>query len=55
MATYKISYLEDDSYSTKGEHYVDNVLDEYEAVEHMIYNYGMSNDIRILNIELISE
>lgn len=55
MATYKISYLEGDSYSTKGEHYVDNVFDEYEAVDYMIYTYNLSNDIKILNIELITE
>lgn len=55
MATYKVSYLDNDSYSQRGEYYADNVVDEYDAVEHVINKYGLSENIRILSVDLISE
>lgn len=54
MATYKISYLNGDSYSTRNESYVDNVIDEYDAVEKLVNEYNLG-DIRVLKIDLISE
>ena len=54
MATYKISYLFDNSYSSKGEVYISNVSDEYDAVDIASYKYDL-NDAKITNVELICE
>lgn len=56
MATYKISYLDGDSYSNRGEYYIDNVIDEYDAVENMVICYHLNpNTIKILSVDFISE
>lgn len=56
MATYKVSYLFGDSYSSKGEFYVDNVYDEHEAVELGLYkNDLMDTDVKIMDVELVCE
>jgi len=55
MATYKVSYLYGDSYSSKGEFYVDNVYDEYDAVEVGIYKHGLTDEVKITKVELICE
>ena len=55
MATYKISYMIGDSFSNKGERYIDNVIDEYEAVESMIVKYNLPENIKINKIELVCE
>lgn len=56
MAVYKICYLEDRSYAKKKEVYVDNVIDQYEAMEVAMYKYDLDKDSIIINeISLISE
>jgi len=56
MAIYRISYLYDDTYSTRNSCSIDEVIDEYDAVEKMINSYNMNADnLRILNVQLISE
>ena len=55
MATYKISYLIGESYSNKNSHYVDNVIDEYDAVEQMLNNHNLPSDTQILKVELVCE
>ena len=55
MATYKISYLLNSSYSYKDEHYIENVIDEYDAVETMIAKYNLPDKITILSVDLICE
>lgn len=55
MATYKISYLCGDSYSSKGEIYVDNVYDEYDAVEVGMYKHGLTDEVKITKVEFICE
>ena len=55
MATYKVSYIEGDSYMKTGSVFVDNVFDEYEAVEIAIYKYGLPENIKINNVELVCE
>jgi len=54
MATYKISYLFGNSYSSKGEVYVNNVYDEYDAVEIAVYKNNL-HDAKIINVEFICE
>lgn len=56
MATYKISYLDGISFSHKGEHCVDNVVDEYDAVEKMINQHGLDpENLKVLDVQLICE
>lgn len=55
MATYKVSYLVDDSYSKPGEVYIDNVYDEYDAVEIAIYRYGLKDNCKITSVDFICE
>lgn len=55
MATYKITYVKGDTYLTKKECYVDNVYDEYDAVEVGMYKYGLGDDCKILNVQFICE
>ena len=56
MATYKISYLDGESYSHRGEHYINNVVDEYDAVENMINFYHLNTDnVKILSVDLVCE
>jgi len=55
MATYKISYLLNNSYSCKDEHYIENVIDENDAVETMISKYHFPSEIVILSVDLICE
>ncbi len=56
MATYKISYLDGDSFSHRGDHYIDNVIDEYDAVEKMVNLYNLDvNNLKVLNVQLVCE
>ena len=56
MATFKISYLYGDSYSSKGNIYVKNVYDEYDAVEVGLYQNDLNNkDVKITSVEFICE
>lgn len=56
MATFKVSYLFGDSFSNKGEFYVNNVYDEHDAVELGLYqNNLMETNIKIMSVDLISE
>ena len=56
MATFKVAYLFGDSFSNKGEFYVNNVYDEHDAVELGLYqNDLMDTNIKIVNVELICE
>lgn len=56
MATYKISFLINDSYSSKSERYVSDVADEYDAVEKMINQDRLDTEnLRILSVDFICE
>jgi len=56
MATFKVAYLFGDSFSNKGEFYVNNVYDEHDAVELGLYqNNLMDTSVKITSVELISE
>ena len=55
MATYKISYIIDHSYSKPGDIYVSDVIDENDAIELAIYKYGLDDSKTITNVTLISE
>lgn len=55
MATYKITYLENESYSTRKFTYVDNASDQYDAVE-IAYNMGKLLDTsKITNVDFVCE
>ena len=55
MATYKITYLENDSYSTRKDTYVNNASDQYDALE-IAYNCGQLLDSsKITSVELVCE
>ena len=55
MATYKILYTLDNSYVEKHEVYVDNVYDEYDAVEVGMYKFSIPNSAKILKVDFICE
>lgn len=56
MATYKISFLTNDSYSSKTEKCISDVIDEYDAVEKMINQDKLDTDnLRILSVDFVCE
>lgn len=55
MATYKITYLENESYSTRKTTYVDNAADQYDAVE-IAYAMGkLLDSSKVTNVDLVCE
>lgn len=55
MATYKITYLENESYSTRKNIYVDNAADQYDAVE-IAYNTGrILETSKVLTVDIVCE
>lgn len=55
MATYKITYVIGDTYLEKHDIYVDNVYDEYDAVEVGMYKHNLPNSAKILKVDFICE
>lgn len=55
MATYKISYIISSSYSQQGDIYVENVIDEYDAIEVAMHDGRLSKSMEVKKVDLICE
>ena len=55
MARYRITFLEDSSYSNRKNIDVDNAVDEHDAIEIAIFSKKMNIDANVINVEFICE
>lgn len=55
MATYKITYIINNSYAEKGTLQVSDVVDEYDAADKAIYKLGLEDYKQITNITFVCE